>query len=84
MTLVAIKVGILEDDELPTATVAELRRIQETNTHLQPRVVLVSAAGVANHIERWLANSAIGVIRGRSSTEIVPQLAEFISTSAAA
>jgi hypothetical protein len=83
-TLIEIKVGILEDDELPLATAAELRRIQTTNVHLQPKVVLVSAAIVGEPVERWLATYDIPVIRGRTSGEIVPQLAEFITAGSVA
>jgi hypothetical protein len=84
VTLISIKVGMFEDDELPLATIAEMRRLKETNVHLQPRVVLVSAASIWDHIEHSLIANDIGVIRGRMSAEIVPRLAEFITAGSVA
>jgi len=85
ITLIAIKVGVTEDNHLPMlGTMAEMWRLKERNAHLQPAVVLVSAAIVFDTLEQWLSVRDIPVIRGRTSGEIVPRLAEVIMAGAVA
>jgi hypothetical protein len=80
MTLIEVKVTP-PDDDLPFATVPQMRRLKDENRDISANVVLVSTSYVSEAVERSLKFHEIGVITGRSHGEIVPKLRSMIAMS---
>lgn len=80
--LIEVKVSPPEDD-LPLATLPQMRRLKEHNRELNADVVLVSTSEVPRDVVRSLETYDIGVVRGRTGAEILPELREFIARSTA-
>lgn len=83
VTLIELKVSASEDDDLPLATLPQMRRLKDYNRELNANVVLVSTSEVPQAVARSLAAHDIGVVRGRSRAEILPALRELIAGSPA-
>jgi hypothetical protein len=78
ITLIEVKVSP-PDDELPLATLPQMRRLKDHNRELNASVILVSTSEVPEAVAQSLATHDIGVVRGRSRAEILPGLRELIA-----